>query len=204
MTKIQKSMMRTFVPVRTGVGIIRICFPFLLWTLGGAPHNLPLAGSMSAYYHATENCMDPNSVKTCSVLVCTDPETCKAPTGFGPMRNWFVGILFIIGACLYLIHEFSDWEKILLNIAGTPVLMVALNSMPWVIMGKSTGFPIQYVFVMSFFQHDRVRVPVLLRKTLKYMSTIHNRYKVITRYKWSYPFLGVLMVASPITGQNIQ
>jgi len=198
MTEIQKFMMATFVRVRAGVGIIGICFPFVLWGIGGLRYHLPLAGSMSAYYHATSECMDPTSKGTCSTLVCTDPTTCATPAGMGPMRNWFVGILFIMGACLYLIHGFSIWEKIFLNLAGIFAVMVALNPMPWV-FGKATGFPMHYASAMSFFAMVACVCLFCSGKTLRYFPDCPNREKIIERYKWAYRLLGVSMLLSPFT-----
>jgi hypothetical protein len=205
MTEIQKFMMATFVRVRVGVGVIGICFPFLLWGIGGIRYHLPLAGSMSAYYHATLECMDTGSGETCKALDCSDPNnltTCKVtepPTGMGPMRNWFVGILFIMGACLYLIHGFSIWEKIFLNLAGMFAVMVALNPMPWVV-GKASGFPIHYVSAMSFFGMIACVCLFCSGKTLKYMPDCPNRAEIIKRYKWAYRLLGVSMLVSPLMG----
>jgi hypothetical protein len=111
MTDIQKHMMATFLNLRVGVGVIGILFPFLLWG-GGKIAGFHLANSMSAYDHANRDCSDPNRPERnarCSVS--------PLPTGMGPMRNWFVGILFAVGVCLYLIKGFSKWEDGLLTIA---------------------------------------------------------------------------------------
>jgi hypothetical protein len=58
MTDIQKLMMATFLSLRVAVGVIGIVFPLLLWG-GGNTVGIHLADSMSAYYHASRDCIDP-------------------------------------------------------------------------------------------------------------------------------------------------
>jgi len=207
MTPIQKFMMAAFVRVRLGVGIIGLLFPFMLWGVGRAYYRIPLAGSMSAYYHTTINCRDPHSVGTCEIEV-THPDTnhpeatkiIEPPPGIGPLRNWFVGGLFIMGACLFLIHGFSIWEKILLDVAGVLAFMVALNPMPWRIE-PATGFPIHYVSAVSFFIMIALVALFCSRKTLHYFPHGPHRKRYVTRYKRAYLSLGLLMAASPITAR---
>jgi hypothetical protein len=43
-----------------------------------------------------------------------------------PMRNFFVGLLFAVGLCLYLYKGFSPRENIILNLAGVFAVGVAL------------------------------------------------------------------------------
>jgi hypothetical protein len=207
MTPIQKFMIAAFVRVRLGVGIIGLIFPFVLWGVGKTCYQIPLAGSMSAYYHTTIYCHDPHSVETCTAeLTPPDPEhpeitkIVDPPPGIGPMRNWFVGGLFIMGACLFLIHGFSIWEKILLDVAGLLAFMVALNPMPWK-MEPAAGFPIHYVSAVSFFVMISFVCLFCSRKTLHYMPDIPHRKHYVTLYKWTYLSLGLLMAATPITAR---
>ena len=67
-------------------------FPLLLWIGGYLLAKLPLAGSMSAYYHASDF-LHPDQVLRVQ----------------GVMRNEFVGILFAVGALLivYRGHMFG-------------------------------------------------------------------------------------------------
>lgn len=195
MTKIQKFMIATFVRVRVGVGVIGILFPLVLWGVGRWHYQIPLAPSMSAYYHVTLECRDPLLVQSCKAeLDCGDaahPGPCKLkepPVGEGKMRNWFVGGLFIMGACLYLIHGFSSLEKVFLNLAGLLAVMVALNPMPWK-MEKSDGFPIHYVSAVSFFLMISLVCLVCSGKTLTYFPNKANREQIIARYKWTYRVL---------------
>lgn len=191
MTDIQKQMMATFLSLRVGVGVIGIVFPLLLWG-GGKIAGFHLADSMSAYYHANRDCIDPKRPEPnapCSVH--------PTPTGMGPMRNWFVGILFVVGVCLYLIKGFSEWEDILLNIAGILAVCVAIFPMPWT-DGKVSGFPKHYVSAVTFFIFIAFVCMFCSGKTLKYMPNIPNREKIIARYRLLYRVLAISMALSPV------
>ena len=80
-------------------------FPLLLWIGGYVLAKLPLAGSMSAYYHASD---------------FLHPE--QGPPGDGVMRNEFVGILFAVGALLVVYQGYSWLEDYALNAAGALAL----------------------------------------------------------------------------------
>lgn len=47
------------------------------------------------------------------------------------MRDWFVGALFAIGACLYLYKGFTSKENLLLNLAALFAVGVAIFPMGW-------------------------------------------------------------------------
>ena len=190
-TEIQKQMMATFLSLRVGVGIIGIVFPLLLWG-GGKIAGFHLADSMSAYYHATRDCIEPKRPEP-EAPCASDPP----PTGRGPMRNWFVGILFVIGVCLYLIKGFSKWENLLLTIAGLLAVCVAIFPMPWT-KGEVTGFPKHYVSAVTFFILIAFVCMFCSGKTLKYMPDIPNREKTIARYRRLYRGLATSMAVSPI------
>ena len=125
------------------------------------------------------------------------------------MRNWFVGTLFVVGVCLYLIKGFSKWENILLTIAGILAVCVAIFPMPWT-EGKVTGLPKHYVSAVTFFIFIAFDCMFCSGKTLKYMPNIPSREKVIGRYRFLYRVLAISMVLSPVaayafnefTGQN--
>jgi len=113
------------------------------------------------------------------------------------MRNWFVGILFVVGVCLYLIKGFSEWEDILLNIAGILAVCVAIFPMPWT-DGKVSGFPKHYVSAVTFFIFIAFVCMFCSGKTLKYMPNIPNREKIIARYRLLYRVLAISMALSPV------
>jgi hypothetical protein len=191
LTDIQKQMMATFLSLRVGIGVIGIVFPFLLLIGGHLLYGLPQADSMSAYYHATTACIDPH--------LDIDPSQCTAnplPTGQGPMRNWFVGLLFAIGVGLYLIKGFSKPENVLLTIAGILAVVVATNPMPWV-RGKPTWEHVHYIAAVTFFILIGLVIWICSGKTLKFMPDIPNRDQVIARFKHTYRALAIVMAASP-------
>jgi len=191
MTDIQKQMMATFLRLRVGVGVIGIVLPLLLWG-GGRIAGFHLADSMSAYYHADRDCIDPRRPEPDSP--CT---VHPSPTGQGPMRNWFVGVLFVVGVCLYLIKGFSKWEDLLLTVAGILAVCVAIFPMPWT-EGKLAGFPKHYVSAVTFFILIAFVCMFCSGKTLKHMPNIPNREKLIARYRLSYRTLAISMVLSPV------
>jgi len=191
MTNIQKHMMATFLSLRVGVGVIGIVFPLLLWG-GGKIAGLHLADSMSAYYHANRDCINPKRPET--------EAPCSAqplPTGRGPMRNWFIGILFVVGVCLYLIKGFSKWENLLLTIAGILAVCVAIFPMPWT-KGDVTGFQKHYASAVTFFIFIAFVCMFCSGKTLKHMPDIPHREEVISRYRLLYRVLAISMALSPV------
>ena len=198
MTDIQKRMLATFLSLRVGVGVIGIVFPLLLW-VGGYIAGFRLADSMSAYYHANRNCVDPHVSEEglCKQEPLPTGGLKPLPTGTGPMRNWFVGILFVIGACLYLIKGFSKWEDGLLTTAGVLAICVAIFPMPWTVE-KSGGFSTHYASAVTFFILIGFVCMFCSGKTLRFMPDIPNKEKVIARYKVLYRALAITMALSPL------
>lgn len=92
--------------LRFGMAITAFLFPPLLWAWGKFLFDLPLQGSMSAYYWAS---------------IEGDP----------PVRVWFVGLIFAIGFFLILYKGYSPWEDWGLNLAAIFLIGVALVPMPW-------------------------------------------------------------------------
>jgi len=202
LTDIQQHMLKTFLWLRIGIGLLGIVFPVLLLGVGHLYGITPQADSMSAYYHATRECIDPhlNVSGQCEV----DPQHPLDPllTGQGPMRNWFVGFLFAIGVGLFLIKGFSVWEDWLLTAAGILALMVALNPMPWT--HDTTSFSIHYASAIAFFLMIAFVVLFCSGKTLKFMpETIPNREKVIAFYRTWYRLLAFAMVVFPLAAYAI-
>jgi len=71
--------------LRIRAGVIALAFPLILWGGGHLLANLPLQGSMSAYYHASDALHSGQSLP-----------------GQGVLRNEFVGFLFAVGVILFL------------------------------------------------------------------------------------------------------
>jgi hypothetical protein len=120
---------RTYFSLRVGVALIALVFPFLLW-FGGLHAGFSLRGSMSHYYHSTFKYSNPDP------LPCEaekDPTIKVVPAIYlaGTMRDYFVGLLFAVGAILYINKGLTTKENIALNIAGLMAISVALNPMAW-------------------------------------------------------------------------
>lgn len=199
MSAIQKHMLMMFIALRWGVGIVGITLPVILAGVGHWVYGIPLAGSMSAYYHATKDCSGIKAVNAQEAAQTETPESSSDPCvaiGTGPMRNWFVGNLFFIGGAMLLMRGFSRYEDWALNIAGIMAPCVALFPMNW---GDETGFNPHLTFATTFFVCVGFTCVFCADKTLKEMpQTIPNRARVIRFYKRWYRILGTLMIALPI------
>ena len=164
--KLQQHTYKTYINLRLGIGILGLCYPLLL-SIGGAINGVELQGSISAYYHANE----------------------------GFMRDWFVGILFTVGVCLYLYKGYSFMENLILNLAGIFAVGVAIFPMAWD-CGDNCG---------SFFSlHGSCAI--LLFLCLAYICFVHagDTLDLITneaarkRFRKIYIGLGIGMAASPL------
>lgn len=97
-TPLQAHIASTYFGLRWGLVALALVLPVLL-PLGAKLAGIRHQGSLSAYYHA----LGPNGESA---------------------RHVFVGLLFVVGALLYLYKGYSHWENGLLNLAG---LFVAGN-----------------------------------------------------------------------------
>lgn len=172
---LSNSIAATYKWLRLGVGLIALAFPLILWGGGYLCADLPLQGSMSAYYHAG------------------DP----LHPGQGVMRNEFVGILFAIGAILFLFQGMSRLEDHVLNAAGVLALGVALFPMIW-----PEGSVPQDKF---FFLHGACAIAfficigtVCIFCASDTLDLIQDETKRI-RYRRCYQILGLLMVVLPLS-----
>jgi hypothetical protein len=123
--KLQEHILSTYFGLRIGIAAVGLQFPFILWGGGAFFAGLPLQNSMSAYYHQISN--DGRS-----------------------MRDYFVGLLFVVGISLYLYKGYSRLENYLLNIAGAFCVGVALFPMPWP-EGSGTSLSFHYICAVIFF-----------------------------------------------------
>jgi len=107
-TELQEHIFKTYFWLRAGLCFLAFVFPLLLLGFGWWK-DVPLQGSMSAYYFAFA------------------PPTSELRDF--PTRVVFVGILFALGFFLILYRGFSKTEYWALNIAGLSAILVALFPM---------------------------------------------------------------------------
>lgn len=165
---LEKHILSTYLTLRFGIAVIAILFPALLYVGGKLYAGLPLQDSMSAYYHAA---VDGHS-----------------------MRNWFVGILFAVGAFLYLYKGYSNKENIALNFAGAFAVGIAIFPMEWNCGDHCAKVSPHGVSAVLFFISIAFVCLRCASDTLKFIDseTTRNRFRAL------YRSLGVALVLSPI------
>lgn len=156
----------TYKALRLGVAVIAFVFPLLLWIGGFFAAGLALEGSMSAYYHA----------------------------GNGAMRNWFVGILFAIGAVLFVYQGFTRLENYALNLAGALAWGVALFPTAAVNASSTLVSRLHGICAILFFLCIAYVCVFRARDTLSLIKETGKR----NAYALTYKLLGAVMVAFPI------
>jgi hypothetical protein len=166
-------ILNTFFTLSIGMGILAIVFPLILGIGGYTYAGLPLQNSMSAYYHAN---IDHRS-----------------------MRDWFVGILFAIGAFLYLYKGFSPKEDIALNLAGIFAWGIALFPMEWECTTNCSKFSIHGTCASLFFLCISFVCIFCSSDTTKLILNEQSK----RNYKIVYRILGGLMLASPLIAFTI-
>lgn len=174
---VQKHIFATYINLRYGMAVLSLLFPVILYVVGRFVHNIELQPSMSAYYHAIGN-----------------PDVSY---GGVPMRSYFVGILFAIGAFLYLYKGFRKDENIALNIAGICAIGVALapmhhESAPGV---QSSDFSWHGTFAVTLFLCLAYVALRCAKNTLKYLPASSKMPR-----KWFerlYKIIGLWMIAAP-------
>jgi hypothetical protein len=192
LTEIQKLMLSMFFHLRLGVGIIGLSLPLVL-VFGGKAMGVSFAGSMSAYYHATSPCSLPQCPDAMRDPACQE-------SGRGPMRNWFVGNLFFIGAAMFLLKGFSKWENWALNLAGLAAPCVALFPMEWPC--RTPGFSIHsfhFPSAITFFVSAGFTCIFCSEKTLREIrNPSPEDKKKISIFRVWYRLLGIAMVVLPV------
>jgi hypothetical protein len=187
-------MLAMFIALRVGVGVVGISLPIILVLGGKLFFDIPVAGSMSAYYHANPACALPRE----DLCKQGKPPCSYTEHGQGQMRNWFVGNLFFIGAAMFLIKGFSRQEDWALNIAGIAAPVVGLNPMEWPC--PRTFLSLHFIAAAVFFLSVAFTAIVCSEKTLKEMPQEPNRARIIRNYRAVYMVLAILMVALPVAG----
>jgi hypothetical protein len=182
---LSKHMLATYQTLRVVLFIIALVFPWVLW-IGGyiSSHRLELQGSMSAYYHA-------NADSDREFAERNQPEHpgVQLDSGRGVMRNWFVGVLFVISALLVVYHGYRPAEDVALNLAGVFAVLVALFPMAW----DEPGLPFHGIFAGCFFLCIAYVCIFCASATLPLVKKARRAY-----YRRVYKLLGYAMVASPV------
>jgi hypothetical protein len=168
----------TYKVLRIALAVIAFAFPLLLWIGGYLVGKLPLAGSMSAYYHASDFLY---------------PE--QGPSGQGVMRNEFVGLLFAVGALLFAYQGYSWLEDYALNLAGFLALGIALFPMQWAGESNNSSFSIHGACAILFFLCIAY---VCIWRAADTLSLIGNA-PTRERYRRTYQILGWAMVICPLS-----
>ncbi len=174
---LSKQIETTYKMLRLGLAVMAFGLPPLLWIGGLVFGDLPLAGSMSAYYHAS----DP-----------LNPE--GGPFGAGVMRNELVGILFGVSGFLLVYQGFSKLEDYALNLAGILALGIAVFPMAWPVTARDSAFSLHGACAVSFFVVIAYVCVFRAGDTLPLIKDEATR----KRYLRTYRYLGAAMVALPL------
>ena len=168
----------TYMTQRIGLVVIGIAFPILLW-VGGAIQGIEIQTSMSAYYHANLNDATP--------LTDVTPND-------GVMRSWFVGILFTIGAILYLYKGYNPIENYVLNFAGVFAIGIAIFPMEWNCGDECKKISIHGICAIAFFLCIAYVCIFCAKDTLE----LFNDKGRERRYQILYILIGFGMILSPL------
>ena len=159
----------TYASVRYGMAAVAAAFPIVL-VLGGWRRGVDLQPSLSAYYWAA------------------------AAGEYPPMRIWFVGILFIVGAFLYLYKGFTPFENYALNVAGFCAFGVALAPMAWN-CPQCGAINLHGICAVILFLC--IAYVAVFRATDTLVLVASDTLKA--RYRRTYRILGIVMVLSPLS-----
>lgn len=174
---LSRQMAATYGMLRLGIAVLAFGLPLLLWIGGHIFGDLPLAASMSAYYHAS----DP-----------VHPEL--GPAGQGVMRNGFVGILFAVSGLLLVYQGYSKLEDYALNLASMLALGIALFPMKWPGSARDGIFSLHGGCAVLFFACIAYVCVFRAGDTLPLIEDEATR----TRYLRTYRYFGGAMVILPV------
>ncbi len=197
---LQKHIFATYINMRYGAALIAFVFPLLLWFGGQFLFGVERQCSMSAYYHAdasTPHCDEQDALIEAFKKEKKDRPGADIPfplgeANEGPMRSYFVGLLFMLGGIFYLYKGYGDEENMALNLAGLSAFGVALFPMDW--SGEASGLSLHGLFAFALFLFISYVCIFRASDTLIEMQN-PKREKL---FRKSYKTVGWLMVASPV------
>jgi len=174
---VRDEIFASYMRLRIGLAVLTLLFPIGLLIIGWA-HGIHGQTSMSAYYFAQ---------------VPLD----ELKYSF-PMRAWFVGILWAVGAFLYLYKGFSRTENVFLNIAGISAILVALFPMTVDIKncagcGLNDWSFVHYVAAGTLFLCMGIVAWACTDETL--VMVPHGKRELL---RWTYSVLALAMWIAPI------
>jgi hypothetical protein len=179
----------TYRMLRLGLAVLAYSFPILLFGGGLLLGKLPLAGSMSAYYHY-HSIESPRPLNQGAAFQETADQD---KPGQGLMRNIFVGTLFAVGGLLFAYQGFSRLEDFALNLAGLTAWGIALFPMSWPEGSGGSSFSLHGAFAISFFVCIAY---VCIWRAGDTLPLIHDPV-IRRRYLRTYRFLGWAMAILP-------
>lgn len=185
---IQDQINRTYFSLRWAAATIGLAFPLIL-TIGGGFNHLTIRDSLSAYYHAYNHPGGTSSLSASDIPCSFKPSEIPEE---GPMRNEFVGLLFAIGAVLYVNKGHTDKENILLNVAGAFAWGIALFPMPWSCRPRGPVSP-HGAFAVLFFVAIASILIFCSKDTIECLPVQRQPYY----FRWYYILAGV-MLTSPL------
>jgi len=169
---LSKQVSATYQMLRRGLAVLAFGFPLILPIGAYLIAGLPLAKSLSAYYHLS------------------DPQH---PELLGVMRNEFVGILFGVSGFLLAYQGYSKLEDYALNAAGILAIGVAIFPMAWPPVADDHTFSLHGACAILFFVAIAYVCIFRAGDTLPLIKDETLRKK----YKRMYQVLGWLMVLLP-------
>jgi hypothetical protein len=162
---LRRNMMRTYFTLRLGIVILSLVLPAVMYGYSLITHGRLVEGSISAFYSADG----------------------------GAMRNWFVGILWAVGAFLLLYKGFSRLEDWLLNFAGVFMVLTAMTPCNCAV-GEGPKSAPHLVYAVLFFACMSAVCLFCARNTITLLPP--NRR---AQFKSAYYILAILLFVMPLS-----
>jgi hypothetical protein len=163
--ELKANLLSTYFTLRLGIVLLSAALPVVLYAGGRWAGVEGLPGSMSAYYGEHG----------------------------GAMRDWFVGILWAVGAFLYLYKGFSTLENVLLNVAGLAAILVAMIPCHCWRGAAADGHVLHAIAAVTFFAAMSGVCLFCANETTSLLPTPEQR----RAFRRQYRVIGVVLVLSP-------